>query len=74
MQVDPRAVRFGAAVTIPILALVLLPGGAWLLGAQVALSAAALAFAAATIHAATGFSPGCETNLIVRRLLPAATR
>ncbi|WP_336208534.1 DUF4395 domain-containing protein [Nonomuraea sp. LPB2021202275-12-8] len=34
MRADPRALRFGAAVTTAILALVLVTGSAWLLAAQ----------------------------------------
>jgi Domain of unknown function (DUF4395) len=35
MDIDPRGPRFGAAITIIVLAVVLLTGSAWLLGAQV---------------------------------------
>jgi hypothetical protein len=35
MQVDPRGVRFAAAITTVVLALVLVTGAAWLLAAQV---------------------------------------
>ncbi|GAA0394121.1 membrane protein [Acrocarpospora corrugata] len=34
MQVDPRGLRFGAAVTTLVLALVLITGSPWLLAAQ----------------------------------------
>ncbi|MDR8407234.1 DUF4395 domain-containing protein [Nonomuraea sp. 3-1Str] len=34
MRADPRALRFGAAVTTLVLALVLVTGSAWLLAAQ----------------------------------------
>ncbi|MFI7452112.1 DUF4395 domain-containing protein [Nonomuraea sp. NPDC049714] len=34
MRTDPRALRFGAALTTAILALVLVTGSAWLLAAQ----------------------------------------
>jgi uncharacterized protein DUF4395 len=34
MDIDPRGPRFGAAITVAVLALVLLTGSAWLLGAQ----------------------------------------
>ena len=37
MQVDPRAIRFAAAVTSVILALVLVTGSAWLLAVQAGL-------------------------------------
>ncbi|MCG5216938.1 DUF4395 domain-containing protein [Streptosporangium sp. KLBMP 9127] len=133
MQVDPRAIRFAAAVTSVILALVLVTGSAWLLAVQaglflfgaaglspykpifkrlvtsppkeledagpprfaqgvglafalvglvgflaqimpLALGATALALVAAFLNAAFGFCLGCETYLLVRRLLPAATR
>lgn len=47
MRTDPRALRFGAALTTAILALVLVTGSAWLLAAQ------AVAFALG----ATGRSP-----------------
>jgi zinc transporter ZupT len=39
-----------------------------------ALGATALALLAAFLNAAFGFCLGCETYLIIRRLLPAATR
>ena len=39
--VDPRGVRFAAAVTMVVLALVLVTGSAWLLAAQVAVFALA---------------------------------
>jgi Domain of unknown function (DUF4395) len=35
MDIDPRGPRFGAAVTVVVLAAVLITGSAWLLGAQV---------------------------------------
>ncbi|WP_433372244.1 DUF4395 domain-containing protein [Streptosporangium sp. CA-115845] len=47
MQADPRALRFTAAVTTVVLALVLVTGSAWLLAAQ------AVAFALGTL----GLSP-----------------
>jgi hypothetical protein len=34
MDIDPRGPRFGAAITVAVLALVLITGSAWLLGAQ----------------------------------------
>ena len=34
MDIDPRGPRFGAAMTVTVLALVLITGSAWLLGAQ----------------------------------------
>ncbi len=34
MEIDPRGPRFGAAVTVAVLAVVLITGSAWLLGAQ----------------------------------------
>ncbi|WP_433250912.1 DUF4395 domain-containing protein [Streptosporangium sp. CA-135522] len=39
MQADPRALRFAAAVTTIVLALVLVTGSAWLLAAQAAVFA-----------------------------------
>lgn len=132
MRADPRALRFGAAVTTLVLALVLVTGSAWLLAAQavvfalglagrspyvmlfkalvtsapketedarpprfaqgvglvfavaglaghlagitpLALVATAGALLAAFLNAAFGFCLGCETYLLIRRLLPAAT-
>ena len=35
MDIDPRGPRFGAGITIAVLAVVLITGSAWLLGAQV---------------------------------------
>jgi len=35
MDIDPRGPRFGAAITVAVLAVVLITGSAWLLGAQV---------------------------------------
>jgi uncharacterized protein DUF4395 len=35
MDIDPRGARFGAAITAAVLAVVLITGSAWLLGAQV---------------------------------------
>ena len=35
MDIDPRGARFGAAITTAVLAVVLITGSAWLLGAQV---------------------------------------
>ena len=35
MDIDPRGPRFGAAITVAVLAVVLVTGSAWLLGAQV---------------------------------------
>ncbi|MGW7484061.1 DUF4395 domain-containing protein [Nonomuraea muscovyensis] len=131
MRADPRALRFGAAVTTLVLALVLVTGSAWLLAAQaavfalglagrppyvmffkalvrsapketedarpprfaqgvglvfavaglaghvagiapLALVATAGALLAAFLNAAFGFCLGCETYLLLRRLLPAA--
>jgi len=34
MDIDPRGARFGAAITSAVLAVVLITGSAWLLGAQ----------------------------------------
>jgi Domain of unknown function (DUF4395) len=34
MEIDPRGARFGAAITVAVLAAVLITGSAWLLGAQ----------------------------------------
>src|SRR6516164_6306212 len=34
MDIDPRGPRFGAAITVIVLAVVLITGSAWLLGAQ----------------------------------------
>jgi Domain of unknown function (DUF4395) len=34
MDIDPRGPRFGAAITVAVLAAVLVTGSAWLLGAQ----------------------------------------
>ncbi|HTX25785.1 MAG TPA: DUF4395 domain-containing protein [Streptosporangiaceae bacterium] len=34
MEIDPRGARFGAAITVAVLAAVLVTGSAWLLGAQ----------------------------------------
>ncbi|WP_101785766.1 DUF4395 domain-containing protein [Nonomuraea indica] len=132
MRADPRALRFGAAVTTLVLVLVLVTGSAWLLAAQavvfalglagrspyvmlfkalvrsapketedarpprfaqgvglvfavaglagllagitpLALGATAGALLAAFLNAAFGFCLGCETYLLLRRLLPAAT-
>ncbi|MGW4424512.1 DUF4395 domain-containing protein [Streptosporangium sp. NPDC004631] len=42
MQADPRALRFSAALTAAVLALVLLTGSAWLLAAQAAVFALGL--------------------------------
>ncbi|WP_271218843.1 DUF4395 domain-containing protein [Streptosporangium carneum] len=42
MHVDPRALRFSAAVTTVVLAAVLVTGSAWLLGAQAAVFALGL--------------------------------
>ncbi|MEV0196591.1 DUF4395 domain-containing protein [Nonomuraea sp. NPDC050691] len=132
MRADPRALRFGAAVTTLVLALVIVTGSAWLLAAQavvfalgaagrspygmvfrtlvksapkvtedarpprfaqgvglafavmglvgfvagitpLALGATAAALLAAFLNAAFGLCLGCETYLLIRRLLPAAT-
>ncbi|NUW38179.1 DUF4395 domain-containing protein [Nonomuraea sp. SMC257] len=132
MRADPRVLRFGAAVTTLVLALVLVTGSAWLLAAQavvfalglagrspygmvfrtlvtsapkvtedarpprfaqgvglafavaglvgfvagitpLALGATAAALLAAFLNAAFGLCLGCETYLLIRRLLPAAT-
>jgi hypothetical protein len=35
MDIDPRGARFGAAITVAVLAVVLVTGSAWLLAAQV---------------------------------------
>ena len=35
MDIDPRGPRFGAGITVAVLAVVLITGSAWLLGAQV---------------------------------------
>ncbi|MFI0417484.1 DUF4395 domain-containing protein [Spongiactinospora sp. 9N601] len=43
MQVDPRALRFSAAITTSVLALVLVTGNVWLLGAQALLFALGVA-------------------------------
>ncbi|MBF8186794.1 DUF4395 domain-containing protein [Nonomuraea sp. K274] len=138
MRADPRALRFGAAITTLVLVLVLVTGSAWLLAGQavvfalgaawrspytmlfkalltlfktlvrsapketedarpprfaqgvglafavaglagyvagitpLALVATAAALLAAFLNAAFGFCLGCETYLLVRRLLPAA--
>ncbi|WP_219462195.1 DUF4395 domain-containing protein [Nonomuraea rhizosphaerae] len=137
MRADPRALRFSAAITTVILALVLAAGSVWPLAATVLLAAQALVFAlgaagrspygmlfkalvksapketedarpprfaqgvglafavaglagyllgitplalgataaallAAFLNAAFGFCLGCETYLLLRRLLPAA--
>ncbi|MEW1846062.1 DUF4395 domain-containing protein [Nonomuraea angiospora] len=131
MRADPRALRFGAAITTLVLALVLVTGSAWLLAVQamvfalgvvsrspytmlfkalvksapketedarppkfaqavglvfaiaglvgyltgitpLALAATAAALLAAFLNAAFGFCLGCETYLLIRRLLPAA--
>ncbi|MEV4097244.1 DUF4395 domain-containing protein [Streptosporangium saharense] len=42
MQVDPRALRFSAALTTVVLALVLVTGSAWLLAAQAVVFALSL--------------------------------
>ena len=39
MDIDPRGPRFGAVITTIVLALVLITGSAWLLGAQLAVFA-----------------------------------
>ncbi|WP_283138793.1 DUF4395 domain-containing protein [Rhizohabitans arisaemae] len=44
MQVDPRAMRFTAAVTTAVLAVVLVTGSGWLLVAQAAVFAIAVVF------------------------------
>lgn len=131
MPADPRALRFGAAITTFILLLVLVTGSLWLLAAQavvfalgiagrspygmlfkafvksapketedfrpprfaqgvglvfavaglagfiagitpLALGATAAALLAAFLNAAFGFCLGCETYLLIRRILPAA--
>ncbi|WP_113699051.1 DUF4395 domain-containing protein [Nonomuraea lactucae] len=131
MRADPRALRFGAAITTLVLALVLVTGSVWLLAVQavvfalglagrppygmlfkalvrsapgetedarpprfaqgvglvfavtglvgyltgitpLALVATAGALLAAFLNAAFGFCLGCETYLLIRRLLPAA--
>jgi hypothetical protein len=131
MRADPRALRFGAAVTSLILATTLVTGSVWLLAFQavafalgvvwrspytmlfkaivrsapkytedarpprfaqgvglvfvigglaghlagitpLALAATAAALLAAFLNAAFGFCLGCETYLLIRRLLPAA--
>ncbi|MEO3875635.1 DUF4395 domain-containing protein [Nonomuraea sp. B12E4] len=131
MRADPRALRFGAAVTTLVLASALMTESAWLLAAQavvfalgvvrrspysmlftafvksapketedarpprfaqgvglafavaglagyltgimpLALVATAAALLAAFLNAAFGFCLGCETYLLIRRLLPAA--
>ncbi|NUW45842.1 DUF4395 domain-containing protein [Nonomuraea rhodomycinica] len=132
MRADPRALRFGAAVTTLVLAAVLVTGSVWPLAAQavvfalglagrspygmvfrtlvksapkvtedarpprfaqgvglafavaglagfvagitpLALGATAAALLAAFLNAAFGLCLGCETYLLIRRLLPAAT-
>ncbi|MFI7617237.1 DUF4395 domain-containing protein [Nonomuraea terrae] len=132
MRADPRALRFGAAITSLILAATLVTGSVWLLAFQavafalgvvwrspytmlfkafvrsapkhtedarpprfaqgvglvfavaglagylagitpLALAATAAALLAAFLNAAFGFCLGCETYLLIRRLLPAAT-
>jgi hypothetical protein len=40
MDIDPRGPRFGAAITVAVLALVLITGSAWLLAAQMLVFAA----------------------------------
>ncbi|MEV1003651.1 DUF4395 domain-containing protein [Nonomuraea sp. NPDC050202] len=131
MRADPRALRFGAAITTLVLASVLVTESFWLLAAQavvfalgahrrspyamlfkmlvrsdptetedarpprfaqgvglafavvglvgfaagitpLALVATAAALLAAFLNAAFGFCLGCETYLLIRRLLPAA--
>jgi hypothetical protein len=131
MRADPRALRFGAAITTLVLAVVLVTGSVWLLAFQavvfalgvtyrspytmlfkafvksapketedarpprfaqgvglafavvgligyltgitpLALVATAAALLAAFLNAAFGFCLGCETYLLLRRLLPAA--
>jgi Domain of unknown function (DUF4395) len=44
MDIDPRGPRFGAAITTIVLAVVLITGSAWLLGAQLAVFAAGAIF------------------------------
>ncbi|WP_084964107.1 DUF4395 domain-containing protein [Thermoactinospora rubra] len=56
MRADPRALRFGAAVTTVVLATVLITGSVWLLAAQ------ALVFASGTV----GRSP---YTMLFRRLV-----
>ena len=34
MDIDPRGPRFGAGITVVVLAVVLITGSAWLLGTQ----------------------------------------
>ena len=40
MDIDPRGPRFGAVITVVVLAVVLITGSAWLLGAQMLVFAA----------------------------------
>ncbi|GGP10940.1 DUF4395 domain-containing protein [Nonomuraea glycinis] len=61
MRTDPRALRFGAALTTVILALVLVTGSAWLLAAQ------AVVFALGTI----GRSP---YSLLFKALVKSAPK
>ena len=59
MDIDPRGARFGAAISAVVLALVLVTGSAWLLGAQ------ALVFAAGAVLGLR-YAP---YGLIFRRLI-----
>jgi hypothetical protein len=44
MEIDPRGPRFGAVITTVVLAVVLITGSAWLLGAQLLVFAIGAAF------------------------------
>lgn len=62
MQADPRALRFSAALTAVVLALILLTGSAWLLAAQAAVFALGLLGASpyGMIFKGTAKSPPAE--------------
>ncbi len=60
---DPRGVRFAAALSTAVLAAVLVTGSPWLLAAQAAVFALAVAF----LDAAPGFRPGRETYALIHR-------
>ena len=67
---DPRGVRFAAALTTTVLAVVLATGSGWLLTARAAvLALAAPALATVLLDAASGFCPGCETHALIHRFL-----
>lgn len=64
---DPRGVRFAAALSTAVLAAVLV---GYLTGlTALGVTATALALTAAFLHAASGSSPGCEPHALIHRFL-----